>query len=286
MCARQCAARDVRMCASVRVSRSDETLMRIGRQSHKKATSSGFPWLLAITLPTTSTWSIAPNCANVLQDGLNIQTLFRQSRRNGRSAMTFIPTTNHMMLTALYGNSFGTFGINRFFLGNAGGVTEDDLQEASDVYKSWFDDHFDTATSNQWSLQQVTVRDMTEEEGIELVDTVGLPLPGTNTSATLPLQVSATVTWQTGLVGRSARGRTYIVGVPAVFCVGDVLTSDAQEFIEGAYNTLMEDFATAGHAIAVVSFVEAGVPRTAGRPIVVSSVRCNFPLATQRRRLT
>lgn len=200
--------------------------------------------------------------------------------------MAFIPVPNYISLVAQFGNT-GVVAENRFFLFGGDPVTEEDLTEVCDTYMDVWTEALSGNCVAAWSLEALIARDMSEEEGIQLVFTTGLPEAGSNGGGAQPNQVTSTVTWETGLVGRSARGRTYTIGIPDTFiALGNrQLTPTAQGLLATRWETFREAFETAGHALAVVSFSEDGVPRAEGRPLVVTSSRVPFPLATQRRRL-
>lgn len=128
---------------------------------------------------------------------------------------------------------------------------------------------------------------MNEEEGLEIFFSDGFPISGSSAGTPVPDQVAYTVTWNTGLVGRSARGRTYALGVPAESIVNNNrLTDAAHSDYQNRWTGIREDFEGIGHALQVVSFVDAGVPRAEGRKLPALSNNVRFPLATQRRRLS
>ena len=64
------------------------------------------------------------------------------------------------------------------------------------------------------------------------------------------------------------------------------LTDAHRAALQVTYSNILENWATEGHALQVVSFSEAGVPRTEGRKLVITGCNVRFPLATQRRRLS
>ena len=144
-----------------------------------------------------------------------------------------------------------------------------------------------THITPNWNWSSVILRDMTEAEGLELNFTEGFPIAGTGSGTVNPDQVCYTVTWNTGLVGRSARGRSYISGMNRENIVNNNRLSDsAQADFQNRWTHVREDFETLGHALQVVSFIDAGVPRDEGRPLPVLSNLVRFPVATQRRRLS
>lgn len=201
--------------------------------------------------------------------------------------MAFIPTPGMAMATIQYQGDGGVVAINRLYCGIDTPATLEALEEVTEaLYNVWVAQIIPN-TSNNWFLAGIRARDMAVEEGLEYVDENTYPMGGTVSDGVgQGAQVSYTVTLNTGLVGRSARGRVYGVGLPTSYQDGHRVTDAAHAILQPAWNLVLSAMETAGHAINVVSFFEDGVPRAAGRPLPVVSVNVRFPLATQRRRLT
>lgn len=199
--------------------------------------------------------------------------------------MAFIPVSDHCMVTMLYKSGDNTFAQNRYFVASSAAPGVEELEEITDVFNTWDAELGNNLYTANWSLVSITARDMNTEEGSVFIDTDSLPHAGENPGGATPFQVSATVTWLTGLVGRSARGRTYQIGVPIEAALHNVLTSGYRASMAAAYDALRTGLEGAGHALAVVSFIEDGVPRVTGRALPVIGQQVPFPLATQRRRL-
>jgi len=200
--------------------------------------------------------------------------------------MAFIPIPDYVQLIAEYTDGVA-IAQNRFFCFGGAPVTEEDLTEIAETFVDVWEEALSGNVNANWSLTTLFLRDMTTESGINLVYTTGLPSAGSNAGESLPTQVSATVTWQTGFVGRSFRGRTYVVGIPRSFVDGTdrQLTEAAQGFLEDRWTTFLTAMQEAGHAPAVVSLSVGGVPRVEGLVTPIFNARVPFPLATQRRRL-
>lgn len=201
--------------------------------------------------------------------------------------MPFVPTQGVAMATLNYQSNDGTTAINRLFCATATPPTMVDLEEIGDaIYDAWVA-NIATYTQSDWALAGVHVRAMNEEEGLQYDDENLYPMPGESVQTVqIPAQVSYTVTLNSGLVGRSARGRIYGIGLPMSFQLGNRLTDAARGVLQPSWNLFRSALETAGHALQIVSFQEDGVLRAEGRPLPVVSVNVRFPLATQRRRLT
>ena len=201
--------------------------------------------------------------------------------------MPFIPTPGMAMLTVNYLSNDGVVAINRLYCGVADPVTEEQLEEITEAaYDVWVA-QVCPYMSNHWQMTGMVARALNEAEGLQHIDTNSYPVAGgVNDSISPPSQVSYTVTLNTGLVGRSARGRIYGVGLSPTMQNGVRLIDGARNDLQSGWNLVRSAMVAAGHALNVVSFEEGGVPRAAGRPLPVLSVNVRFPLATQRRRLS
>jgi len=200
--------------------------------------------------------------------------------------MAFIPVADCVQARLQWQNDAGGVAQNVFYCATAGTPTETDLTEIGDAFGTWLEESWRSAHSQAWKAIGIVLRSMSEEEGIEINFTTGFPYVGTLTDAPVPDQVAYTITWGTGLVGRSARGRTYGIGLVPNQTVNHAQLSDAtQAALTERWGNLLTVLSDAGHALQIVSFVEAGVPRTEGRKLPALSANARFPLATQRRRL-
>lgn len=201
--------------------------------------------------------------------------------------MAFIPTPDTVQARAQYLEDSGVVAENIFYMATTSVPTLADLDEIGSVFQDWaLEDWAPMATTN-WRMTGLALRALNEEEGLAVNFTDGFPVVGTSAAGAVPLQVSYTVTWATGLIGRSARGRTYGVGLGAAGIEDNTRMNDTtRAAFQINWDALRAGLEAAGHALQVVSFQEGGVPRAAGRPLPVLSCNVRFPLATQRRRLS
>jgi hypothetical protein len=200
--------------------------------------------------------------------------------------MAFIPVLNCVQARIIWGHTPSGSATNVMYYATASVPTEDDLNEIGDLIQNFLGEQLAPTVSTQWTAESVVLRAMNEAEGIEITYLDGFPVEMSNASGETPLQVAYSVTFGTGLVGRSARGRLYGVGLPANAISGENRLSDAaQADLTTRWQALVDASDAGGHALQVVSFIEGGVPRAEGRKLPVLSAQARFPLATQRRRL-
>lgn len=204
-----------------------------------------------------------------------------------QTAMAFIPTLACVQANLFYTGPGGAVAQNRLYCAAASPPTEADLTEVAAAVMDWAINDWGPQAIDTWELTGLECRAMNEAEGINFIQTDDLPVDGAvGSGLDIANQVTATVTLNTGLVGRSARGRIYIVGLSSGSNAGFRLTDAVQAQWQGVFENLLTKLSTAGHALQVDSFVDGGVPRAAGRLLPVTSVNVRFPLATQRRRLS
>lgn len=200
--------------------------------------------------------------------------------------MSFQPVPDGIQITMNYVSNLGTVAQNRYFVSDGTSPSPTNIELATETFNTWWAENLRAATNASWTLNNITGRGMDTEFGLEIINTTDLPEAGSGTGAAAAFQVSATITWLTGLVGRSFRGRTYFVGMAAAQALGNHLDSSFQAGIQTAFDALLELLDTAGFELGVVSFVSAGVPRTDGLFTPVTSARVNSQVHTQRRRLS
>lgn len=202
--------------------------------------------------------------------------------------MAFVPVPNCIQARLIWQEDNGNVAQNVFYHATASTPTDDDMEQIGSTWGELMTESgLIVVVTDNWALLSVNMRAMDVEEGISMIYTGGMPINGTNTTADTPDQVAYTVTWNTGLVGRSARGRTYGLGIPASAVVLNKQLSPAdQANYQNVWGIILEAFQTEGHALQVVSFQEGGVPRVAGRKLPILAHQVRFPLATQRRRLS
>jgi hypothetical protein len=202
--------------------------------------------------------------------------------------MAFIPVLNCVQARLIWIEDNGVVAQNVFYHATPSVPTATELEDIGTVWGEMMTEAgIGPDTTMNWALSEVALRAMNEDEGISMHFTDGMPISGTNTQPQLPDNVAYTVTWNTGLVGRSARGRTYGIGLPTNFVENrNQLTSAGQSALQNQWGVVMDGFISAGHALQVVSFQEGGVPRSTGRKLPILAHQVRFPLATQRRRLS
>lgn len=154
---------------------------------------------------------------------------------------------------------------------------------ATDLFTWWNGDRAQFPSSTVFV--GVTVIDLTSESGW-VVNSTG-SIPGTNIGVAVPNNAAMVATLQTGIRGRSYRGRNYVGGLPTSFLADQKLWTGAAVL---AVDTVWDNLAGMSSLpllqMAVLSRVDAGVRRTLGHAQGVTNIRINFPVYTLKGRLT
>lgn len=137
--------------------------------------------------------------------------------------------------------------------------------------------------------QRVEVRGLDQENDLLAVFSAG-PAPGVQVTAALPNNITLAIKQNSGLTGRSARGRTYFIGIPQ----GTLLASD-ESFLQSAYvlavvlalGQIRDGIESLpGWNAVLVSRIAGGVPRAFGITFPwISEIAVNDRVDSQRGRL-
>jgi len=118
------------------------------------------------------------------------------------------------------------------------------------------------------------------------------PVSGSDINAAMPNHVSYTISFRTGLSGRSFRGRNYVPGLTAGSVSGNVIDSTTRTGILDFYNTLLALATTEGYQMVVVSRYSGvdsngdPIPRVTGVTTpILSFGTADLTVDSQRRRL-
>lgn len=200
--------------------------------------------------------------------------------------MAHIPIPNGIKVCLRY-TQIGQQVCNVFHVRGPSDPTVTDLQTVAEEFAAWWNTELRPLTHAGVTLDAIEVSDMTADGEEGIVYTTGLPLAGTNSGSSLPNHVTIVTKFATGLLGRSFRGRSYMVGLPesALDTGSQTVTSTFRAQLGSAMNDLISSLATAGFNLAIASLFTDGAPRTTGVLTDVLSASVNATVDSQRRRL-
>src|SRR5690349_17846528 len=91
---------------------------------------------------------------------------------------------------------------NVFHCSSSVGWNDLHLREVAVTFKNWWTSAMAPKVSNQLALQRVVAGELTAD-GIQILESSGLPVAGLEGNQALPNNVTAAVHWGTGRAGRS-----------------------------------------------------------------------------------
>jgi len=113
-------------------------------------------------------------------------------------------------------------------------------------------------------LVEVVGTDMTSDDGAQHTITPVGTVIGTLTEAAMPNEVTFCISLRSAARGRSARGRTYVLAVTREAITANTLLSARADQFKADLQALIDDMATAGTPMAIVSYRHDNAPRVGG----------------------
>lgn len=185
----------------------------------------------------------------------------------------FVPVPNAAALTLFFRSNAGKVFTNGFGFvkGSTWGTT--DLQNLCDAVPDAFEELISPVMSEEVVLWQITARDLSTEEGNYAENVPASPIAGEDAFPLGLLNAALIVTFRTGIIGRSARGRMYFGGVAAAARVNDQLWSESKALqVQNAFGSFLPTIATETESEhCVISRQEDNVPLTTGITRVVTN---------------
>jgi hypothetical protein len=200
--------------------------------------------------------------------------------------MAFIPVENTASVRMVY-THLGEVAMNTFHVHSTAGWNENKLDELADTFLDWHDVRLQPLQGANTVLLRVETRDLTEENGMGITKDCITGCVGLVNQAGAPGNVTVAVSWTTGFVGRSRRGRTFHIGLTDDQTSGNQVLEAIRVSLEAAYFDLISDVATADPdwRLVVVSRFEDGAPRSAGLVTEIRNATVDPNLDSMRTRL-
>jgi hypothetical protein len=191
-----------------------------------------------------------------------------------------------MSIEAIY-DVFGQKCENVFYVTHFAGITPELMASDGAAFVDWYDAHGKATMHSGVTLSKLVIKDLTSQNGHAIEYNTGLPLSGADsTHQAAPLNVTAAVSFGTGLRGRSFRGRIYQVGMTVYQLIDNQLTSGMRSALIEVYGELVTAMQTNAGRLCVVSRYHDKTARTTGVATPITSVNVNIDIDSQRRRLT
>lgn len=211
-------------------------------------------------------------------------------------AHPFIPVPNTALIEMVY--TYGTQTIeNTFHVQKGSPFTALELQGLTSVFDNWDGvgvGRFQLLRPFSSALQQIKARALdTASSPVWIYVLPVARIGGISGGADLPGNVTFAITWQSGLAGRSQRGRFYMPGINS----GKLQSTPNLNDLQAAYanslvtcaNALIAAVAGAGagYHLVVTSYMSGGVWRSTGvNTVIANAAYADLHIDSQRRRLS
>lgn len=175
---------------------------------------------------------------------------------------------------------------NVFHVKNFSGWSGSALTDLQSYMTAWVTEEYLPCLHANLQFYGIKITDLTTSSSpvLESYTTEG-EQGGVSVGAALPNNVSLVVKWLTGSRGRSYRGRTYIVGIPASGVLNNNATTEFSGVMSTAMGALMTVLSERVWSLVVVSYCNAKAWRTVGVATPISGYAIDSVLDSQRRRL-
>jgi hypothetical protein len=212
--------------------------------------------------------------------------------RNWNNAMPFVPVAN-TVLAELRMTADNQFVENTLYFEYLTLPTLTEMQTLGQALIDWWDANIAPLVWIGVELREVVVTALNSGTGLQATVVPAVTQLGELNVSALPMNVSLTISFRTGLRGRSFRGRNYIVGLVEgqTTSANEVVSATSAAFVD-AYNLLLDfgqDIGASWVVVSRFSGVDSNgdpIPRAAGVTTPITSVLVVDNIVdSQRRRL-
>jgi hypothetical protein len=200
----------------------------------------------------------------------------------------FVPSPDTCSVELVYGIN-GLYCENTFYVrGPSDGFWDTAaLADIALVFEGWFNTELSDRLSTDLTLASIKAREMASETG-HYYERLPFASYGRVASPALPNNVSIAVSLRTGFVGRSNRGRNFLVGIPESKVVGNSADASWCNDVLNNYDTLLSTLVAHSPSLSLVVYSRrsGGAWRSvASTPEVNNVVFTDTVIDSQRRRL-
>lgn len=199
----------------------------------------------------------------------------------------FIPAPNIVCVQVVYVSASERVQ-NVFNVLSGGGTSVGDMNRIGAKIEDWLRTDWDNGSSSLTVVNVISMTDAGVEAGVGVERVPATALAGSVGQPPLPANVTFAVKWNTGLTGRSNRGRTFHVGITADMVLFNQINPSQRAMYLAMYTALLTKLAAGGTVdkLAVVSYCHDGDWRPTAEINPVISCSIDFNLDSMRRRLT
>lgn len=153
---------------------------------------------------------------------------------------------------------------NRFMIDVLTAVTPAIVAEVANIVNVWAQAQYFDHIPDAVRLIETVATDMSAQNGSQhTIPTEGTFVGGL-AGVIMPNEVTFCITHKSASRGRSARGRSYILGVNKASTTGNVIDEGLADALVADFDDLRDRITTAGWSWVVVSYIANKVPRPGG----------------------
>lgn len=199
--------------------------------------------------------------------------------------MAFTPVPNNARFELVYTHN-GIVCENVFHVQDAtSSWTSAELIDEASKFKDWWDTNIKPLVSSSTILTKIIGTSLYAQTSPKVEYVTGLPIVGTGVGTPLPGNVTVAIKWTTGNRGRSARGRTFHVGLCESQVTGNLIDESFYTSLLNAYAQLSPTVESGIRSLRVVSLWHNKVKREEGSALPIIGWAIESTVDTQRRRL-
>lgn len=199
--------------------------------------------------------------------------------------MEFVPLPNTVKVQLLF-TLDGQQCQNVFHVHTPNAINEDELDSVHTLFKTWYETYLKDLQTSEVSHRGMIISDASNQFGVSKEYGPGTVFQGgVNSAPALPNNVTVSVKWNTGLRGRSYRGRTYHIGLWEASVTNNSVVSSVLTGLTSGYEALLGILDIENRYLVVASKFQGNAPRTTGVTTQVLTVTCDGIIDSQRRRL-
>lgn len=201
--------------------------------------------------------------------------------------MVFVPVSNTCEVVMKYSDNTQQ-AANVYHVHNAGAWDVTTMTALANLFKTWESGTGSIYRNMNVYLYDIYVRDLTTANSLSFDVPVSPVINGQEgSSPQAPNNVTVAIKAQTGLAGRSFRGRSYWIGLSDNQIGGSFVAAGSLANIVAALNTLRSSVnGVSGHTMVVASKRSGGAPRVAGVTTDITTwLAVDNAIDSQRRRL-
>lgn len=199
----------------------------------------------------------------------------------------FIPANGVFNFKLIF-DQYGQKMMNNFNVLSGGGVLQADMDRIQLKLLDWLTANWKPASGNTASCSLMVGQYIGVEGGIQKDYVVSPAVVGTVNTGAMPANVTFCAKWGTGFAGRSARGRTFHIGLTSGNVSGNTLIGASVTAFVAVYTALLTKLGAGGTVdkLVVTSYCNNGFWRINASSLPVTGVSIEANLDSQRRRLT